>query len=57
MTRQAAKKRRYTTPQHRSIVSIAQGLVVLPRVSFTSMPFYGEALVPLSMGLGHVVWS
>jgi hypothetical protein len=37
-----------------AIITIAQGVVVLARVSLTSFPFYVEALVPLAMGLG--VW-
>ena len=37
-----------------AIITIAQGVVVLARVSLTSRPFYVEALVPLAMGLG--VW-
>jgi hypothetical protein len=35
-----------------AIITIAQGVVVLARVSLTSTPFYVEALVPLAMGLG-----
>jgi hypothetical protein len=37
-----------------AIVTIAQGIVVLARVSLTSLRFYVEAVVPLAMGLG--VW-
>lgn len=37
-----------------AIITIAQGVVILARVSLTSFPFYVESLVPLAMGLG--VW-
>ena len=37
-----------------AIITIAQGVVVLARVSLAPFPFYVEALVPLAMGLG--VW-
>ena len=35
-----------------AIITIAQGILVLARVSLTSFPFYIEVLVPLAMGLG-----